>query len=55
MVLTTMREQKGCTIPFPVIALFVSPYKLNSYELHHQGEARSSQYSEPTPDAVTLQ
>ena len=33
----------------------VSPYKLNSYELHHQGEAQSSQYSELTLGAVMLQ
>ena len=33
----------------------VSPYKLYSYELHRQGEARSSQYSELMPEAVMLQ
>ena len=33
----------------------MSSYKLNSYELHHQGEAQSSQYSEAMPEAVTLQ
>ena len=33
----------------------VSPHKLNSSELHCQGEARSSQYSELAPEAVTLQ
>ena len=33
----------------------VSPYTLNSYKLHHQGEAQSSQYSELMPEAVTLQ
>ena len=27
------------TIPFPIIVLFVVPHNLNSYELHHQGEA----------------
>ena len=33
----------------------VSPYQLNSYELHRQGEAQHSQYSELMPEVVTLQ
>ena len=33
----------------------VSPHKLNSYELHCQGEAQRSQYSELVLEAVTLQ
>ena len=36
-----------CTILFPIIVLFVLPHNLNGYELHHQSEAQSSQYSEP--------
>ena len=31
----------------------VSPHKLNSSELHCQGEAQSSQYSELVPEVVT--
>ena len=37
-----------CTILFPVFALFVLQHNLNGYELHHQGEAQSSQYSVQT-------
>ena len=51
-----------CTIPVPVIVLYlchtlVSSFttNLNSTELHLQGVAPRSQYSDPTLEAVTLQ
>ena len=47
-----------CTIPVPIIVLYL--YRtlvsnLNSTELHLQGVAPRSQYSDPMPEAVTLQ
>ena len=49
-------------IPVPIIVLYlcrtlVSSFttNLNSTELHLQGVAPRSQYSDPTPEAVTLQ
>ena len=49
-------------IPVPVIVLYlcrtlVSSFttNLNSTELHLQGVAPRSQYSDPVPEAVTLQ
>ena len=47
-----------CTIPVPIIVLYLcsTPVStLNSTELHLQGVAPRSRYSEPTPEAVTLQ
>ena len=48
-------------IPVPIIVLYlchilVSSFttNLNSTELHLQGVAPRSQYSDPTPEAVTL-
>ena len=45
----------GMHNPVSCNCTIVSPYELNSYELHCQGEARSSQYSELVLEAVTLQ
>ena len=36
-------------------AIFVFVHCINSSELHLQGVALRSQYSDPTPEAVTLQ
>ena len=33
----------------------ILPHKLNSTELHHQGVAHRSQYSDHVPEAVMLQ
>ena len=51
-----------CTIPVPIIVLYlcrtlVSSFttNLNSTELHLQGVAPRSQYSDPAPEAITLQ
>ena len=47
-----------CTIPVPVIVLYLCHTlvsTLNSTELHFQGIAPRSQYSDPTPEAVMLQ
>ena len=41
-------------IPFPVIML-IHVIHLNSTELHHQGVALRSQYSDPMLEAVMLQ
>ena len=49
---------KGCTIPVPVIVLYLCRTlvsSLDSTELHLQGVAPRSQYSDPTPEVVTLQ
>ena len=50
-------QQSNCTIPVPVIvlclfAIFV--HNINSSELHFQSVALRSQYSDHTPEAVTL-
>ena len=52
----------SCTIPFPVIVLLFMSYtcnillhNFNSTELHQQGVAPRSQYSDHMPEAVTLQ
>ena len=56
------QHQDRCTILVPVIVLYlcrtlVSSFttNLNSTELHLQGVAPRSQYSDPVPEAVTLQ
>ena len=55
-------QQMTCMILVPVIVLYlchtlVSSFtaNLNSTELHLQGVAPRSQYSDPTPEVVTLQ
>ena len=47
--------REGCTILVPVIVLYCIVHCINSSELHLQGVALRSQYSDPTPEAVTLQ
>ena len=45
-------------IPVPIIVLYLCctlVSNLNSTELHLQGVAPRSQYSDPMPEAVTLQ
>ena len=42
-------------IPVPVIVLYCIVHCINSSEPHLQGVALRSQYSDPTPEAVTLQ
>ena len=56
------KQQDPCTIPFPVIVLLfmsytcnILPHKLNSTELHQQGVAPRSQYSDGALEAATLQ
>ena len=47
-----------CTIPVPIIVLYLCRTlvsNLNSTEFHLQGVAPRSQYSDPMPEAVTLQ
>ena len=44
-----------CTIPVPVIVLYCIVHCINSSEVHLQGVALRSQYSDPTPEAVMLQ
>ena len=52
---------EACTIPVPVIVLYLCRTlvsfhtNLNSTELHLQGVAPRSQYSDPAPEVVTLQ
>ena len=49
---------KSCTILVPIILLYLCRTlvsNLNSTELHLQGVAPRSQYSDPMPEAVTLQ
>ena len=43
-----------CTILVPVIVLYCIVHCINSSELHLQGVALRSQYSDPMPEAVTL-
>ena len=46
-----------CTIPVPIIVLCLSAifvHNINSSELHFQSVALRSQYSDHTPEAVTL-
>ena len=48
----------ACTIPVPVIVLYLCHTlvsTLNSTELHLQGVAPRSQYSDPMPEVVMLQ
>ena len=45
-----MYDGSNCTIPVPIIV-----HCINSSELHLQGVALRSQYSDPMPEAVTLQ
>ena len=51
-------ERHMCMIPVPVIVLYLCctlVSTLNSTELHLQGVAPRSQYSDPVPEVVTLQ
>ena len=47
--------REGCTIPVPIIVLYCIVHCINSSELHLQGVALRSQYSDPMPEVVTLQ
>ena len=52
---------RSCMIPVPVIVLYSCPTlvsfstNINSTQLHLQGVAPHSQYSDPTPEAATLE
>ena len=53
-----MAQGGNCTIPVPVIVLYLCctlVSTLNSTELHLQGIAPRSHYSDPMPEVVTLQ
>ena len=47
--------REGCTILVPIIVLYCIVHCINSSELHLQGVALRLQYSDPMPEAVTLQ
>ena len=54
----TEATSQWCTIPVPVIVLYLCRTlvsTLNSTKFHLQGVAPKSQYSDPTPEVVTLQ
>ena len=47
--------REGCTIPVPIIVLYYIVHCINISELHLQGVALRSQYSDSTPEVVMLQ
>ena len=52
------KKHVDCMIPVPVIVLYLCRTlvsTLNSTEFHLQGVAPRSKYSDPAPEAVTLQ
>ena len=56
-IMTLYPPWSTCTIPVPVIVLCLSAifvHNINSSELHFQSVALRSQYSDHTPEAVTL-